>query len=121
MINFFRALQNENSNYKSRTTTTRKPLGFAIKEQRKMKLYQLDLGDYFTLAGDDDIYRLISGAVIIEGHELVLDMKSLKVKYMPQDLLVNKSEYDEVNELKERIKKLERLNKEITETWIMDY
>lgn len=85
-----------------------------------MELYKLDLGDFFTLAGDDDIYRLISGAVIIEGHELVLDMESLKVKYMPQDLLVNKSDYNEINQLKQRIEKLERLNREMWQQEVME-
>ena len=85
-----------------------------------MKLYQLDLGDYFTLLGDKDVYRLITGHSIIEEHEPVLDIGTMKIIYMHQDLLVKKNDYNEVNELNERIKKLERLNKEITETLIMD-
>ena len=86
-----------------------------------MKLYQLDLGDYFTLLGNEDIYRLITGHSIIEEHEPVLDMGTMKIIYMHQDLLVEKNDYNEVNKLNERIKKLERLNEQITKTWIMDY
>ena len=88
----------------------------------QMKLYEVKVGDIFKLQVDEQEFRLINIQYEDKkGYCLCLNMKDFYAKYYPDDLLVDLCEDNEINSIREELIGLKRLNREITETWIMDY